>query len=231
MHAITDYPSSIAPPVGEPVSAAPTRRHLLTLLGVGTLSAGLAALAGPDAVDGKKKRRKGKRKGKRGGKRGKGGQGNNTANGSNNGNTPPPPPPPPPPPASVEEQLLDLINAYRQGKGKGALVWDDRLGTAAQNHSDDMTANGFSSHTGSNGSSPRDRIVATGYPANGFWGENIFESAPNDPSAQTAFTWWKNSPGHNANMLGENFTRIGLGQATNSAGVTRWTAVFASEPS
>lgn len=219
MHDMTDHAASALVTTIEPMSGRPTRRRLLTLLGAGVLAAGLAGLPGAEQVAGKKKRHKGKGKGKKGGKgNGSGGDGGGGTN----------PLPPPPPPSTVEEELLDLINAHREDNGLGALIWDDRLGEAAQKHSDDMAANRFSSHTGSNGSSVRDRLNAAGYPESGFWGENVFQSAPNDPSAQAAFTWWKNSPGHNANMLSPNYTRIGVGQATDGAGITRWTTNFGS---
>lgn len=217
MNGITDYAFPVSAASAGALPATPTRRRLLALLGAGALTAGLAALPGAEPAEGKKKRHKGRGKGKDKGK------------GNGDGGRPNPPPPPPPPP-SVEEQLLNLINTHRDDNGQAPLTWDDRLGVAAQNHSDDMTAHGSSSHTGSDGSNPHDRIVAAGYPGASSWGENIFESAPNDPSAQSAFTWWKNSPGHNANMLSPNYARIGLGQATNGAGVTRWTTVFASAP-
>ncbi|MCA9864652.1 MAG: CAP domain-containing protein [Thermomicrobiales bacterium] len=219
----TDHVSPVAAALPAPELATPSRRGLVALFG-GVLAAGLATLPGAGPAAGKKKRHKGKgRKGKKGkGKKGGNGKGSNGNGGGTN------PPPPPPPSLSVEEQLLELINAHRDDNGRAPLLWDDRLSEAAQNHSDDMTAHKFSSHTGSNGSSVRDRLDAVGYPASGYWGENIYQSAPNDPSAQAAFTWWKNSDGHNANMLSTNFTRIGIGQATDSDGITRWTTDFGS---
>ena len=121
--------------------------------------------------------------------------------------------------------MLDLINDHRIASGKAALAWQDQLGEAAQEHSDDMVAHNYSSHTGFDGSSPRDRMVAAGYtPA--WWGENINENPPGDPSAQSAFQAWVNSPDHNANMLNANYIHIGIGQATTGSGITRWTVVF-----
>jgi hypothetical protein len=224
MDTITDHPSSGAAASAAPEPTTSSRRRVLTLVGGGALAVGLAALPGAGTVAGKKKRRKGKGKGK-GKKGGKGGQGN--AGGGDGGGTNPPPPPPP---ASVEEQLLNLINAYRADNGKGQLAWQDQLGEAAQAHSDDMTANNFFLHTGSNGSTPRDRLTAAGYSEQATWGEIIYQGAPNDPSAQSAFTGWKNSPLHNDLMLSADFTHLGIGQATNNDGVTRWTVDFGSRP-
>lgn len=223
MDHVTDHADSGFVVSVESRLATPTRRRLLALLAGGALAAGLAALPGAVPAAGKKKRGKGKGKGKKG--KGKGGKGNGGGSDGGGGDTNPPPPPPPP---SVEERLLDLINAHRDADGKAPLTWDDRLGEAAQKHSDDMTANNFSGHNGSNGSSVRERLTAEGYPMSGYWGENVYESAPNDPSPEAAFAWWKNSPGHNANMLSANYTQIGIGQATSGAGITRWTTNFGS---
>lgn len=227
MDHVTDHAASGSAVSVELEPIAPTRRRLFVLLAGGALTAGLAALPGADPAAGKKKKRgKGKGKGKKGkgkGKKGgKGGKGNGGGGGTN--------PLPPSPPASVEEQVLGLINAYRDDEGKGQLTWEDRLGAAAQRHADDMTANHFLSHVGSDNSTPRVRLSDAGYPENVFWGEIIFQSAPNDPTAQSAFTGWKNSPLHNGIMLSEDYTHVGIGQATDEFGVTRWAANFGSLP-
>lgn len=60
-------------------------------------------------------------------------------------------------------QVLMHTNDYRQQHGCPALTLHSQLSQAAQRHSDDMALNDFMSHTGSDGSSPWDRIRATGY--------------------------------------------------------------------
>lgn len=222
MHDHFDHSSSTSTSAVKPVPTAPSRRQVLNILGAGVLAVGLALVPGMEPAEARKKHGKGK--GKKGGKGG--GKGNGGGGGGGNTNAPPPPPA-----ASVEEELLELINTYRANNGKGGLTWDDRLGEAAQRHSDDMTDNGFFEHLGSDGSSPHRRMTDAGYPENVFSAETIFQGAPNDPSAQAAFLGWKNSPPHNAIMLDQNYTRIGIGQATNSAGVTRWTGNYGSLPS
>ncbi|MDQ7029268.1 MAG: CAP domain-containing protein, partial [Ardenticatenia bacterium] len=54
-------------------------------------------------------------------------------------------------------------NQYRQEAGCPPLTLSAQLTEAAQRHTDDMAYNDFSSHTGSDGSSPWDRIRDTGY--------------------------------------------------------------------
>jgi len=58
-------------------------------------------------------------------------------------------------------------------------------------------------------------------------GENI---AAGNSTASATFTQWKNSSGHNANMLGANYTVMGIGRATGGGqyGVY-WTNVFGGQ--
>ncbi len=75
-----------------------------------------------------------------------------------------------------EVQVLDLVNLQRSLHGLSALAPDDRLRDAAVVQVQDMSANDFFSHTGSDGSTPGDRVLAAGYNWNqpgGAVGENI----------------------------------------------------------
>ena len=115
--------------------------------------------------------------------------------------------------ADTEEQaLLGLINQHRAASGLAPLVFSGALATAADVHATDMAATRVLGHTGSNGSSPKDRMVAAGYTFDTYWGENVFQGGQ---SAQDAFDWWKASPGHDANMLGPNFVAIGIARAVD----------------
>ncbi|MGC4107372.1 MAG: CAP domain-containing protein [Thermomicrobiales bacterium] len=126
--------------------------------------------------------------------------------------------------------FLQLINSYRQQNGLQPYTASPTLGAAALAHSQDMATQDYSSHTGKDGSTPESRMQAAGYDTNqaGFTGENIYWGGGVDlGTAQAAFDWWRNSPGHNANMLSPNFTAIGIGVATNPAtGKTHWTTTF-----
>ena len=128
--------------------------------------------------------------------------------------------------------FLQLINDYRQANGLQPFTASPTLGEAALAHSQDMAAQDYSSHTGLDGSSPQDRMGAAGYPLAQatFTGENIYWGGGADlGTAQAAFDWWRNSPGHNANMLSPNYQAIGIGVATNPAtGKTHWTTTFGS---
>ena len=131
--------------------------------------------------------------------------------------------------ASFESTLLGLINAERQPQGLQPYNLQSQLQAAARAHSTDMACNNFLSHTGSDGSSVRDRIARQGYSWS--WaGENIYATGNTSSSApQQAFDWWMNSAPHRANLLSPNYIDIGLGymyRADSSYG-GYFTAVFA----
>jgi len=55
------------------------------------------------------------------------------------------------------------------------------------------------------------------------WGENI---ASGQRTPEAVVTAWMNSEGHRANILSSNFSKIGVGYATNSNGTPYWTQIF-----
>lgn len=131
--------------------------------------------------------------------------------------------------STFESRLLELINAERESRGLRAYRLQSQLQSAARRHSQDMACNGFLSHTGSDGSSVRDRVEQEGYDWS--WiGENIFATSDTSSSApQRAFDWWMNSAPHRANLLSPNYTEIGLGYRylAGSGYGGYFTAVFA----
>lgn len=131
--------------------------------------------------------------------------------------------------SAFESRLLELINAERVSRGLGAYRLQSQLQSAARRHSQDMACNGFLSHTGSDGSSVRDRVEQEGYDWS--WiGENLFATGDTSSSApQRAFDWWMNSAPHRANLLSPNYTEIGLGYRylAGSGYGGYFTAVFA----
>lgn len=128
------------------------------------------------------------------------------------------------------QAVVDLINAERVSAGCAPLQVNSKLVVAAQGHSEDMALNDFFSHTGSNGSSPGQRIAAQGY-SYSTWGENI---AAGYSTAAAAVNGWMNSSGHRANILNCNFQETGVGYyfLANDKGSVNyyhyWTQVFAS---
>jgi uncharacterized protein YkwD len=120
---------------------------------------------------------------------------------------------------SEEQTFLTLINNYRQQNGLSTLASTPTMETAAEWMSGDMGANDYFSHTDALGRDPWTRLCAFGYCFNTWKGENI---AAGTSSAQTAFNLWKDSPGHNANMLGANFNVIGIGRVYTAGSPYGW---------
>lgn len=125
-----------------------------------------------------------------------------------------------------EQAFLVLLNQHRQANGRDPVAACTSLNRAAQGHSEDMRDQGYFDHTGLNGSSPIDRACDACYASCGStgWGENI---AAGNSGADGTFDQWVNSPGHNANMLGDNYAVVGIGRATGGGSYgTYWTTVF-----
>jgi uncharacterized protein YkwD len=120
---------------------------------------------------------------------------------------------------SEEQAFLTLINNYRQQNGLGTLTVDTKLQDASEWMSIDMGVNAYFSHTDSLGRDPWARMAAFGYNYNTWKGENL---AAGTSSAQTAFNLWKDSPGHNANMLGANYTAIGIARRYTAGSPYSW---------
>ena len=96
---------------------------------------------------------------------------------------------------------------------------------AAAAHSDDMVANNFFSHTGSNGSTLGDRATAAGYQWSSL-GENI---AAGQLSVAEVVDGWMKSDGHCANLMNAGFRDIGVACVAGNANTsyrTYWTQDF-----
>ena len=124
-----------------------------------------------------------------------------------------------------EMAFLTLINTYRSQNGLPALVMSQTLSAAAYHHSADMAVNNYFSHTLFNGTTWDANIRDHGYTFGTALAENI---AAGNSTASATIMQWKNSAGHNANMLSANYTAIGIGRAYSSASTYGyyWTTTF-----
>jgi uncharacterized protein YkwD len=118
------------------------------------------------------------------------------------------------------------LNAYRGSHGLGPARLDPALTAMAQRQADAMVAANQMSHdvAGSFAS----RLAGSGVDATEA-GENLGEGYY---SLQEAMTGWRNSPGHNANLLMTNATRLGIAIAKDPRthyGVY-WAMELAAEP-
>ena len=122
--------------------------------------------------------------------------------------------------------FLSLINSYRQQNGAGTLVEDQNLTNSSCWFADDMGAKNYFpyDHVDSQGRTMNKRL--TDFGVSGSRSENIFYTTSGS-SANYAFDAWKGSSGHNTNMLGSAYTRIGIGRA-NYNGRWYWVTDFAN---
>jgi uncharacterized protein YkwD len=117
-----------------------------------------------------------------------------------------------------------LISQYRQNNGLGAVVVDPDLIKLAEQQSQAMAARNKMDH---NVKGPLEkRLGASGYPAK-LAVENI--SAGYHTMAE-AFSGWRDSPPHKANMLKNGVTKLGIAAvyAPNTKYKVFWTLILAS---
>jgi len=119
------------------------------------------------------------------------------------------------------------IACQEETRGKARpLQWDPRLAAIARQHSQEMAANRFFSHSGTDGSSPDARLSRAGIK----WratGENIakFDDVP---GAEAAFmNEPKFQPNHRGNILNPDYTHVGVGIARGESGILYITQEFA----
>src|SRR5271165_3991343 len=146
--------------------------------------------------------------------------------------------------ATVAHYNVDL-NATEQAiasaPAKPPLAWNPDLAAAAQAHSQDMATNQFQSHTGSDGSTPDQRMQQAGYTNASSTGENAFAYASSIDEAMQAFLidWGVPDAGHRRNILqpdvssSDAYQSVGIGIATttnNTVGPLVITQDFGSQP-
>lgn len=108
--------------------------------------------------------------------------------------------------AQLEQVMFGLVNADREANGSPRLGWDEGLRDVARGHSLDMATHGFFAHESPTTGAPADRIFKAGIPAMAT-GENIAK----DFDIGSAEEMLMKSPGHRANILSQDYDRIGIG--------------------
>src|SRR5512140_2915601 len=107
---------------------------------------------------------------------------------------------------SYPGEIVNLINQARTGAGLPALTVNTQPAAAAQAHSTDMACFSLLSHSGSNGSTPAQRISAAGYPGN-----SVEEMIYAGGYPQDAFDWWMGDPTHHDVIFDTRMVSIGVG--------------------
>jgi uncharacterized protein YkwD len=135
--------------------------------------------------------------------------------------------------AQEENPALEFyarVNQARLDNGLPPYGWSDLLAAAAQRHASDLAAHRLASHTGSDGSTPRQRIAEAGYAAWGngaVVGENFWTGYG---SVQDALDWFLGDPPHRENILSSRYREIGIGVATDSEGQVYYVLDFGARP-
>ncbi len=101
------------------------------------------------------------------------------------------------------------LNAYRASKGLSPVKLNKKLNRASEAHAKDLAENGFLSHTGSDGSSFGDRAQRKGY----YFSTLAENAAAGQESWDRVFQGWKDSEGHNKNLLADGVTDFGIALA------------------
>jgi uncharacterized protein YkwD len=129
-------------------------------------------------------------------------------------------------PGGIQAEMLQRVNTLRAAgavcgsvayPAAGALSWNTALLQAAKGHAADMATNNYFSHTGQDGRSPADRVLAAGY-SYGRMGENI---AAGQPTVESAMAAWTASASHCQNMMTPDFRDIAVACVRNEAATYR----------
>ncbi|WP_409368877.1 CAP domain-containing protein [Lysinibacillus sp. 38-6] len=109
--------------------------------------------------------------------------------------------------ASVEQEVVKLVNAERAKAGLPALKEDWELSRVAKYKAQDMHDKHYFDHTSPTYGTPFKMMKNFGITYKSA-GENI---AKGQQSATEVVNAWMNSAGHRANILNKNYTHIGVG--------------------
>ena len=103
-------------------------------------------------------------------------------------------------------EILDLVNRSRIEAGVDPVARSTPLAAVGEGHALEMYQAGYFSHQSPTSGSVADRVTAAGIPYL-VVGENLALAA----TARTVHEGLMDSPGHRANILGSDFTRLGIG--------------------
>ncbi len=126
-----------------------------------------------------------------------------------------------------------LINEARLGEGLAPYRLSTLLSAAAQRHADDLAANQIWSHTGSDGSTPRQRIAEAGYAAWTWNGGELIASEnfwTGYGAIEDAMAFFLGDPAHRDNILSTTYREVGIGVAIDDVGRNYYVLDFSVRP-
>jgi uncharacterized protein YkwD len=122
--------------------------------------------------------------------------------------------------ATVQSDLVTLINAYRTSNGLQAVSPNGALNSAAGWMAGDMAARNYIGHVSSDGRSPTQRMWAFGYPATSMYtGEDL---GAGYATASAVLAGWQASAAHNAVLLNPNYDALGIGLVYEPNSTYKW---------
>lgn len=122
----------------------------------------------------------------------------------------------------ISEQLMFvMVNKERADRGIKILVMDLNLRAVARAYSADMLKKGYFAHYSPEGKSVADRLLSANIDFL-VVGENLAYA----PSLELAFNGLMNSPGHKANILSTDYSKIGIGVMDGGVYGKMFTQVF-----
>ncbi len=130
-----------------------------------------------------------------------------------------PPTATPNPALDANMDLFNRTNALRAQNGLPPYRLSDKLNASAERHSQDMANTANIDHTGSDGSTAKQRIRDTGYEAQ-FTGEDIYGGVA---TVDDAWDYWSNDAPHRATLLNQLYVDIGISVVKGQRGTYYYT--------
>lgn len=131
----------------------------------------------------------------------------------------------PPAPLDLNVAVAEL-NAYRAENGLKPIALSDKLNRASDVHAKDLAKHGIAAHIGTDGSTHSERVQRQGYYFQ-IIAENV---ATGQKSWNQVFQAWKDSPGHNKNLLAKGVEDFGIAivYEPTTTYTTYWTMLVGS---
>ena len=129
---------------------------------------------------------------------------------------------------NLEQRFFDGVNAERVAAGLAPYALDAGLSKIARTRSQQMVDQEYFGHRDPYGYSMYVELLAHfGYTSYAWAGENLaMNNTPIERSPQRAIEGLMNSATHRANLLADDFFRVGIGEITTSDGLHYYTMIF-----
>ena len=130
--------------------------------------------------------------------------------------------------SNLESRLFNGMNAERAAAGLPALSYDAGLTKIARTRAQQMADQGYFGHVDPHGYSMYTALLKYfGYTSYAWAGENLaMNNAPSAEASERSLVSLMNSPTHRANILANDFFRVGVGEVTTADGRHIFAMIF-----